>query len=78
MVELYLHSPTHLHGLVLNNLNAGITLPYLYDYYGFDKMISVKMSISRANKVKGQVIIFVTHKCKHKNAKTISQNITTS
>jgi hypothetical protein len=43
MVELYLHSPTRLHGVVHNYLNAGITWRYLYDDYDFDKTIDVKM-----------------------------------
>jgi hypothetical protein len=76
MVEL--HSPTCLHGVVLNYLNTGITLPYLYDDYGFGKMTGLKTNISHTNKVKGQVLIFVTHKCKYKKAKIISQNITLS
>jgi hypothetical protein len=33
MVELYLHSPIRLHGLALNDLSTGITLPsYLYGH----------------------------------------------
>jgi hypothetical protein len=29
-VDLYIHSPTRLHGVVLNELSTGTTLPYLF------------------------------------------------
>jgi hypothetical protein len=29
-VDVYMHSPIRLHGVVLNKLNTGTTLPYLY------------------------------------------------
>jgi hypothetical protein len=32
MVELYLHSPVCLHGIVLNELSTGTTLPLLAEF----------------------------------------------
>jgi hypothetical protein len=61
-VELYLHSPTRLHCVVLNYLNTAIGLSYLYDDYGFGRMTIVKMCISGINKVEGQILIFMAHK----------------
>jgi hypothetical protein len=29
MMELYLHSPIHLHGMAINYLSTGLTLPYI-------------------------------------------------
>jgi hypothetical protein len=33
MVELYIHSPIRLHGVVLNQLSTGATLPLLKQYF---------------------------------------------
>jgi putative alpha-1,2-mannosidase len=34
-MELYIHSPIHFHGVVLNSLSTGTTLPYLTLPNGF-------------------------------------------
>jgi hypothetical protein len=32
-VDLYIHSPIHLHGVVLNQLSTGTTLPYRLGFF---------------------------------------------
>jgi hypothetical protein len=38
MVELYLHSPIRLNGMVLNYLSTGAPIPYLPIYFNTSKL----------------------------------------
>jgi hypothetical protein len=50
-VDLYIHSPIHLHGILLNSLSTGTTLPYLLPTivkmkYGDDSVTEYEQVIS--------------------------------
>jgi hypothetical protein len=49
MVELYLRSPTRLHGIMLNQLSTGITLPFAVSFAAVicavDKLLKNKNNI---------------------------------
>jgi hypothetical protein len=49
MVELYLHSLTHLFGVVLNELSTGIALICGLIMYVFSYIASIFVKISRHN-----------------------------
>jgi hypothetical protein len=42
MVELYLNSPLRLHGVMLNELNTGTTLPFIFTFIAFRLVLSLK------------------------------------